>query len=160
MCSSDLALVDVLRGLTAADHRPAVVLRGAGPAFCSGGDLSEFGTTADPVIAHQIRLARAPGPLLHHLAATARVHGACVGAGVELPAFCDRVVASSDATFLLPEVAMGLVPGAGGTASITARAGRQRAAYLALSAEPVTAATAKAWGLVDEIETDGPAARP
>ena len=149
------ALVDILRGLLTIEPRPEVVLRGAGPVFCSGGDLSEFGTSADAVSAHRVRVARAPGPLLARLSVTARVHGQCVGAGVELPAFCSRVLATPDATFLLPEVSMGLVPGAGGTASVTARIGRHRTAFLALSARPVAAPTALAWGLVDEIEGSG-----
>lgn len=145
------ALVDVLRGLAALASPPPVVLAGAGPSFCSGGDLSEFGTTPDPVTAHAARTARGPGLLLDRLGATARVHGACVGAGIELPAFCRRVVASPDATFRLPEVAMGLIPGAGGTASITARIGRHRTAYLALTAGAVGAGVAVEWGLVDEL---------
>jgi enoyl-CoA hydratase/carnithine racemase len=81
----------------------------------------------------------------------ARVHGACVGAGIELPAFAAHVSASADASFRLPEVSMGLVPGAGGTASLTRRIGRQRTAWMALSGEAVDAGTALAWGLVDEI---------
>jgi enoyl-CoA hydratase/carnithine racemase len=74
-----------------------------------------------------------------------------VGAGTELPAFCSNVQASADATFRLPELAMGLVPGAGGTASLPTRIGRQRSAYLALTGEELAAATALRWGLVDEI---------
>lgn len=145
------ALVDVLRSVAALPDPPPVVLAGNGPSFCSGGDLSQFATTPDPVTAHAARTARSPGLLLHQLGATARVHGTCVGAGIELPAFCRRVVAAPGATFRLPEVAMGLVPGAGGTASVTARVGRQRTAYLALNGEAVDAATAVAWGLVDEL---------
>jgi enoyl-CoA hydratase/carnithine racemase len=147
------ALVDVLRGLTALPDPPRVVLRSDGPSFGSGGDLSEFGTTRDPVRAHAIRTARSAGLLLHSLGTvTARVQGACIGAGIELPAFCHRVVASADATFRLPEVAMGLIPGAGGTASITARVGRHRTAYLALSGATLSATGAHRWGLVDAIE--------
>ena len=81
----------------------------------------------------------------------AEVHGACVGAGVELPAFAGRVVARGDARFQLPELRMGLVPGAGGTVSVPRRVGRQRAAWLALSGASVDAETALAWGLVDQI---------
>jgi enoyl-CoA hydratase/carnithine racemase len=81
----------------------------------------------------------------------ARVRGACVGAGAELPAFCGHVSAREDAFFQLPEVAMGLVPGAGGTASLPRRIGRQRTAWLALSGERISAQTAQRWGLVDEI---------
>ena len=79
------------------------------------------------------------------------VHGACVGAGIELPAFAGRVVASRDAWFALPEVAMGLVPGAGGTVSLPRRIGAQRTAWLALTGRRIDAETALAWGLVDEL---------
>lgn len=146
------ALVDALRGAAALPEPPAVVLRGNGPSFCSGGDLSQFGTTPDPVTAHGARTARSPGLLLNRLAATARVHGACVGAGIELPAFCARVVADAGATFRLPEVAMGLIPGAGGTASILARIGRHRTAFLALTGRAITALVALRWGLIDDVE--------
>jgi enoyl-CoA hydratase/carnithine racemase len=79
------------------------------------------------------------------------VHGACVGAGVELPAFAARVVARADARFWLPELGLGLVPGAGGTVSLPRRIGRQRTAWLALSGRPIDARTALAWGLIDEV---------
>lgn len=138
-----------------------LVLRGEGPAFCSGGDLDEFGTLPDPATAHAIRSTRSPAALLAQCASRARaeVHGACVGAGVELPAFCARVEARPDASFRLPEVSMGLVPGAGGTASLPRRIGRQRTAHLALSGDAIDASTALAWGLVDAVREAGPPAR-
>ena len=145
------ALVDVLRAAVALDPLPPVVLRGNGPAFSAGGDLAEFGTTPDPVLAHGIRTARAPGLLLRELGATALVHGPCVGAGVELPAFCARVEAAADTTVLLPEVRMGLIPGAGGTVSLPRRIGRQRTALLALTGTAIDARTALAWGLFDTV---------
>jgi enoyl-CoA hydratase/carnithine racemase len=83
----------------------------------------------------------------------ARVHGACVGAGAELPAFCRRVVAAPGAFFQLPEVGFGLVPGAGGTVSLPRRIGRQRTAWLALTGRRLPAELAREWGLVDEIRT-------
>jgi enoyl-CoA hydratase/carnithine racemase len=61
------------------------------------------------------------------------------------------VVAQPDAVFGLPELALGLIPGAGGTVSVTRRIGRWRTAYLVLSGRAIDAATALAWGLVDEI---------
>src|SRR5207245_2169044 len=79
------------------------------------------------------------------------VHGACLGAGIELPAFAARVVAADDTAIGLPEAGLGLVPGAGGTVSITRRAGRQRLLELLITGEPIEAATAHAWGLVDEV---------
>ena len=132
-----------------------VVLRGAGPSFCSGGDLDEFGTLPDPATAHAIRSTRSPAALLARVAdrVEARVHGACVGAGAELPAFCARVVADPGAFFQLPEVALGLVPGAGGSVSLPRRIGRQRTAWLALTGRRLPAEEALAWGLVDEIAT-------
>ncbi len=147
------ALVEGLRTAVCDPSIEEVVLRGAGPAFCSGGDLDEFGTLPDPATAHGIRSTRNPGRLLAHCAGRVRaeLHGACVGAGIELPAFARQVLASKDAFFQLPEVAMGLVPGAGGTVSIPRRIGRQRTAYLALSGLPLDAATAHRWGLIDEI---------
>jgi hypothetical protein len=144
-------LVEILRALAALPACPPVRLSGRGPSFCSGGDLSQFGTTADPVTAHAVRTSRLPGLLLRSIGATAWVHGSCVGAGIELPAFCALVVAAPGATFRLPEVPMGLVPGAGGTASIVGRIGRHRTAFMALSAEPVDTDTALGWGLVDAV---------
>lgn len=130
-----------------------IVLEGAGPSFCSGGDLDEFGTVDDPPTAHAVRLTRHPGWWMHRCSerVTAFVHGACIGAGIELPAFARRVVAQDDAFFSLPEVGMGLIPGAGGTVSVAHRIGRHRCAWLALTGARIDAATAHAWGLVDEI---------
>ena len=106
-----------------------------------------------PASAHLVRLGRSAAHALHLVAdrVTARVHGASVGSGVELAAFAGRVEAAPDATFALPEVAMGLVPGAGGTVSIPARIGRHRTAWLALTGERIDAPTAREWGLVDEV---------
>ena len=79
------------------------------------------------------------------------VHGACVGSGIELPAFAARVVAAPDTRIWLPELSLGLVPGAGGTVSLPARIGRHRTALLALTGTPIDAPTARSWGLVDEL---------
>ncbi len=130
-----------------------IVLSGEGESFCSGGDLDEFGSFPDPAEAHAIRTTRSPALLLSRLADRVRVevHGACIGAGAELSAFCARVVADDDAFFQLPEVGLGLVPGAGGTASLPLRIGRQRTAWLGLSGAKIDAQTALAWGLVDEV---------
>lgn len=146
-------LVEVLRVVALGDERP-VVLTGAGPAFCAGGDPAEFGTVADPTTAHLIRATANVAPHLLAIAhrTTAHVHGPCVGAGVELAAFCHRVVAAPDARFRLPETRMGLLPGAGGTVSIPARIGRARTLEWLLTDTEVDADTARAWGLVDDID--------
>ena len=139
--------------LAAADSSLRVELRGAGAAFCAGGDLDEFGQRDDPASAHLIRMSRNLGWLIHEVRDRIRVHahGPCVGSGTELPAFAGSVIASHDATFALPEVSFGLIPGAGGTVSLPRRIGRQRTALLALSGRPIDASTALEWGLVDQI---------
>ncbi len=134
-----------------------VDLFGAGPSFCSGGDLSEFGTLANPADAHLVRTGQSPARLLFQLAdrVTAHLHGSCIGSGIELPAFAGRVLADPGTRFQLPELAMGLIPGAGGTVSVSRRIGFQRTAWLVLSGRFIDAATAEAWGLVDQVLPSG-----
>ena len=130
-----------------------VVLSGEGACFSAGGDLDEFGTLPDPATAHAVRTTRSPARLLALCAdrVRAELHGACIGAGIELPAFAAHVVAREDAFAELPELAMGLVPGAGGTVSLPRRIGRQKTAWLALSGERIDAARGLAWGLFDAV---------
>jgi enoyl-CoA hydratase/carnithine racemase len=131
----------------------AVVVWGEGPSFCSGGDLGEFGTFPDPATAHQVRLARSLA--LRFAALSDRMvvglHGRCLGSGIELPAFAAHVIAADDSEIGLPEASLGLVPGAGGTVSIPRRCGAPRLLELLVTGEPVDAATALDWGLVDEV---------
>ena len=134
-----------------------VVLAGNGASFCSGGDLSEFGTFVDPASAHLARTRHSPALALDEITCRlgarcrAEIHGHVLGSGLELAAFCGRVVCSADATLGLPELALGLIPGAGGTFSVTRRIGRWRTAYLVLSGRTLDAVTALSWGLVDEL---------
>jgi hypothetical protein len=135
------------------DRRP-VVLSSAGACFSVGGDLAEFGTFGDAGRSHLVRILRLPARLIWSIRSrvTAKVHRACVGAGVEMPAAAGRVVAAPNAWFRLPEVGMGLIPGAGGTATIPHRIGRRRACYMAVLGLDIDAATALDWGLVDAVE--------
>jgi len=140
--------------LLAADERlTKAIISGAGRSFCTGGDLGEFGLAEDPARAHLVRSTRHVGLLIHELASRVEchVHGACIGSGIELPAFAHRIVAAEKTFFQLPEINMGLIPGAGGTVSILRRIGRHRTAYLCLSAKRITAPTALEWGLIDSI---------
>jgi enoyl-CoA hydratase/carnithine racemase len=149
------ALTDALRVALFDPSVARVVLDGAGPCFCSGGDLDEFGTTPDPVTAHFVRTRAGAGRLVRDLGARieARVHGPCTGAGVELAAFAGTVTAAEGTTFRLPETGMGLIPGAGGTVSIPRRVGRWRTLHLALTGRALDTPTALAWGLADRIWT-------
>ena len=135
-----------------------VVLTGNGPSFCSGGDLAEFGTFADPASAHLARTRYSPALVLDELTArlgrNCRARGTRPGAGQR--AGDGRVLrmgeGASASVLGLPELSLGLIPGAGGTVSITRRIGRWRTAYLVLSGRTIDTATALRWGLVDEVQ--------
>ncbi|SDU63673.1 enoyl-CoA hydratase/isomerase family protein [Gordonia westfalica] len=147
------AFVDALRLAVLDDSIDHVVVDGAGSAFCAGGDLDEFGHMPDASTAHLIRTRGGAGRLVAVLAdrVEVRLHGPCVGAGIEIPAFARRVVAAPDTRIRLPEVSMGLIPGAGGTVSVPRRIGRWRALHLFVTGVEIDAAQALDWGLVDEI---------
>jgi enoyl-CoA hydratase/carnithine racemase len=115
------------------------IIRGNGPCFCTGGALHEFGQVDDVVLAHAIRSTRNVGRLMAALSdrVECHLHRACIGSGIELPAFADHIIAAPNTFFQLPEITMGLIPGAGGTVSILKRIGRQRMAYWALSAKKI-----------------------
>ena len=151
------ALAEILQLALIDESIQFVTLRGAGSNFSSGGDLDEFGFFSDSVVAHISRLTSNVGTSLNQLRERlgtklrCEMHGENFGAGVELPAFAGWVVAHRDTRFCLPEIALGLVPGAGGTASLPRRLGRQRTAWLALTGRAIDAQKAYEWGLIDEI---------
>lgn len=146
-------LIEALDYALAHPDAPPVVMTGLGLAFSAGGDLDEFGEAPDVGAAHLVRTLRSPARLVHRLGdrITVCLHGACVGAGIEVSAASARLVAQPGAFFRLPEVSMGLIPGAGGTASVPRRIGRQRAGFMALSGAEIDLETALAWGLVDAL---------
>ncbi|WP_046317074.1 enoyl-CoA hydratase/isomerase family protein [Mycobacterium sp. UM_Kg1] len=150
----------LLDGLAVAAADPAideVVLSGIGPSFCSGGDLAEFGGFTDVPSAHLARTRHSPALALDALTGRlgarcrAEIHGRVLGSGLEMAAFCGWVRADPGTVLGLPELNLGLIPGAGGTVSVTRRIGRWRTAYLVLSGRTIDAQTALRWGLVDEI---------
>ncbi len=151
------ALLEVLTVARVDPSVDEVVLSGNGPSFCSGGDLAEIGTFADPASAHLARTRHSPALVLDALtgrlgrSCRVEVHGQVLGSGLEMAAFCGRVEAQPDSLFGLPELSLGLIPGAGGTVSVTRRIGRWRTAYLVLSGRNIDPATALRWGLVDAV---------
>jgi enoyl-CoA hydratase/carnithine racemase len=158
---SNDARAALLEALDVARHDPSVdevILSGNGPSFCSGGDLAEFGSFADPASAHIARIRHSPALVLDELTTRlgmrcwARVHGQVLGSGLEMAAFCGSVKAHRDSVFGLPEMSLGLIPGAGGTVSVTRRIGRWCTAYLVLSGRTIDAHTALDWALIDAIE--------
>jgi enoyl-CoA hydratase/carnithine racemase len=151
------ALLDALEVARLDPSVTEVALTGNGESFCSGGDLAEFGSLTDPATAHASRTRHSPALVLDEIttrlgqACRAEVHGQVLGSGLEMAAFCGHVTCRPGATLGLPELVLGLIPGAGGTVSITRRIGRWRTAYLVLSGKTINPATALDWGLVDEV---------
>ena len=129
-----------------------VKLHGLGKSFCSGGELAEFGSVDFPPDGHIIRMHRSPALSSHSIADKLEVylHGVCAGAGIEIPAFASRVFGNESVEIFLPEISMGLIPGAGGTVSLPRRIGPQKTAYLAMSGKTLSLSDALAWGLIDE----------
>ena len=145
--------------VVAGDPDVSVRLRGSGPSFCSGGDLTEFGTSPDPVTSHLIRVGRSPARLLAAIGSRgeAVIHGSCAGSGIELPSFTGHVAAHPGTEMWLPELGMGLIPGAGGTVSLARRMGAARTAWMALSGQRIGVDTARRWGLIDTVVEPGAA---
>lgn len=146
-------LCDALNVLALDQSIQTLELSGEGACFSVGGELREFGQFPDVATAHWVRTVQSPARLLAANSARvdARVHGACLGSGIELPAFAGRLRAHKRSYFQLPELQLGLIPGAGGTVSIARRIGRQRLVWMLFSGKRIKAATAHEWGLVDEL---------
>lgn len=130
-----------------------ITIKGRGKAFSLGADLNEFGTTRDPAMAHMIRTRTLPAYEALRCADrfAVEIDGACVGAGLELAAFATQITATRRSWFQLPELAMGIIPGAGGCVSLTHRIGRQRTALMVLSGRRIGAVQALEWGLIDAL---------
>ncbi|MGD7786728.1 enoyl-CoA hydratase/isomerase family protein [Propionibacteriaceae bacterium Y1700] len=145
----------------AADDTVRVVLLSSAvaKAFCVGADLKErAGFTEDDFWEQRRTTSTAYGGVLGlPMPAIALVEGHALGGGFELALSCDLIVASPQATFGLPEVGVGVIPGGGGTQLLTRRLGYNAAADLILTARRLTAEEAFAAGVVDRLATDRPA---
>jgi 2-(1,2-epoxy-1,2-dihydrophenyl)acetyl-CoA isomerase len=136
-----------------ADEIRAVVITGAGRAFCVGQDLTEFRDASGDIGGHlratyhpNIRAIRAlEKPVL------AVVNGPVAGAGLSLAAACDMRIADDGATFIPAFVNIGLVPDSGGTFFVTRIVGPARAFEWFCSGRRLTAAEAHQWGVVSEV---------
>ncbi|MDA1188165.1 MAG: enoyl-CoA hydratase/isomerase family protein [Chloroflexi bacterium] len=114
-------LFEVLEAVRDDPDVRVLVLSGAGDrGFCAGADLTEFGTTPSQAAARRVRWERDLWGLLHSLRKPiiAALHGYVIGTGLEVACLCDIRIASADAQFGMPELALGLIPGAGGSQTI------------------------------------------
>jgi enoyl-CoA hydratase/carnithine racemase len=139
----------------------AVVVYGGERIFSAGADLEEMGTgTPDAVRRRVGALARACDRLEALQRVTiAAINGYALGGGCEIAMACDLRFASERARIGQPEIAVGLIPGAGGTQRLPRLVGLSRAKWMIYSGEFVDAATAHAWGLVDDVAAGDPIER-
>lgn len=147
-------LYEVLNAIKIDDEIRVVIVKGAGEkAFCAGADLSEFLTAPSVVKARQIRLLRdlwglfrsMPQPLI------AALHGYVLGSGMEIALFCDIRIAAENAVFGLPEMGLGIIPGAGGTQTLPRVIGLSRSLDMLLTNRRIDAREALDSGLVSRV---------
>ncbi len=137
----------------------AVVLTGAGQAFCAGGDVREFIEHADAITSHVTQLL---GPLHSVISSLCRmpkpviagVSGVAAGAGMGLAMACDLVVAAESARFTMAYTKIGLPPDAGSSYFLPRLVGLRRAMELTFTNRVLAAEEAKAWGLVNRVVPD------
>ena len=143
-------LVTRLGEAAADDSVRAVLLTGAGRAFCSGGDLTGGDTEGAMLVANEVvrAITALPKPVV------AGVPGPAVGFGCPLALACDLVVAARSAFFQLAFSQVGLMPDGGASALLPAAIGRARATRMALTAEKVSAAVAFEWGMISHLVDD------
>ena len=147
-------LYEILNAIKIDDEIRAVIIKGAGEkAFCAGADLSEFLTAPSVVKARQIRILRdlwglfrsMPQPLI------AALHGYVLGSGMEIALFCDIRIASENVIFGLPEMGLGIIPGAGGTQTLPRVIGLSRSLDMLLTNRRLDAQEALNSGLVSRV---------
>jgi 2-(1,2-epoxy-1,2-dihydrophenyl)acetyl-CoA isomerase len=154
-----IALASAIEAAGADDAVGSIVITGAGPVFCSGGDISTMHRMPPARAMERLQLAQrviraiwsAPKPVI------AAVEGSAYGAGTALAAACDRVVAAQDARFATTFTSVGLAGDMGVFVSLPARVGVARARQMLLMAAPISAAEALAIGLVDALAEPGEA---
>jgi enoyl-CoA hydratase/carnithine racemase len=145
-------LISCLKSIGEAGEAPDVVLRGAGPAFCAGHDLSEM-VGRDPAFYRHLfdiccelmeTIQAIPQPVI------AQVHGVATAAGCQLAATCDLVVASEEARFATPGVKIGLFCSTPMVA-LSRSVGQKKAMEMLLTGEFISAEEALAEGLVNKV---------
>jgi len=131
-----------------------VILKGAGEkAFCAGADLSEFLTAPPPVLAREARFQRAIWERFLGISKPfiAAMHGYVLGSGIEMSLCCDIRLCSEDAQFGLPEVALGIIPAAGGSQTLPRMIGPSRALDILLTGRWIKADEAGRFKLVNRV---------
>jgi len=153
----NMAMRDELFSILGAIHDDtevrAMVLRGAGKAFSTGGDLAEFGTAPSPIVARWVRFRRDVWGMMRALPipTVAAIHGYTVGGGLEMALLCDVAIAAADTRICLPETGAGMIPGVAGTQTAARRLGLGRGLDLCITGRWIDAQEALLVGLVAEV---------
>ena len=136
-----------LQEALADDQIKAVIVTGEGKTFPAGADIREFGKPPQPPALPDVinEYEASSKPVI------AAIHGTALGGGLEVALGCDYRVVLDSARLGLPEVKLGLLPGAGGTQRLPRLVGIEAALDMIVGGNPVKAAAAKALGLVDEV---------
>ena len=131
----------------------AIVLTCAGRTFIAGADITEFGKPPVPPGLHEVlaEIESSPKPVI------AAIHGTALGGGLEVALACHYRVATKEARLGLPEVKLGILPGAGGTQRLPRAVGPELAVKMIVGGDPISASDALKNGLIEEI-VEGPAA--
>jgi len=135
-----------------------LIVTGAGRAFCAGADIKERAERLDDMAT--ARTSAVLSPTFRRLerlpqVSVAAMNGVAAGGGLELAMACDLRIASTEARMALPELTLGILPGAGGTQRLPRLVGPARAKEMMLLGKFVDAATAEAWGLVNAVAPPG-----
>ena len=147
-------LYEYLRLFRDDDEARVAVIKGSGDkGFCSGADLSEFNTSPSQVIARNVRWARDLWGLWLSInkPIIALLHGFVIGSGIEIASLCDVRIATVDARFRMPEVALGMIPAAGGTQMLPRLVGVDKTMDLIFTNREINADEARSAGLVDIV---------
>ena len=145
-------LYETLKLLRDDPNAKVAILKGSGErGFCAGADLTEFGTAPSQVIAREVRWERDLWGLFHTQPKpiVAALHGYVIGSGIEIASLCDVRIAADNCIFRMPEVALGMVPAAGGTQTIPRLIGTSRTSEFILSNRVMEVGEARKIGLVD-----------
>ena len=145
-------ILDCMKKAIADPEVKAIVLTCAGRTFIAGADITEFGKPPKPPGLQDvlIEMDNSPKPIV------AAIHGTALGGGLEVTLACHFRVAVKDARLGLPEVKLGLLPGAGGTQRLPRAVGPELAVKMIVSGDPISAPEALKSGLIEEI-VEGPA---
>lgn len=151
------AIAEAVRELEADAEVRAIVVTGGESVFAAGADLNLLVDKGAQDVA-DIDLGQYWGPLANaRKPAIAAVNGFALGAGCELALMCDFIVADMGARLGQPELAVGIMPGAGGTQRLVRSVGKQVASLMLMTAEPLTGERAFQLGLVAELAPQGQA---